>query len=100
MKPHIENGFFNDDFVLLVAERPKLVPKLCYDCNDCAELNYNEKHILEFGRNIQLYELVNEYHMTCTADGQPFGNSLDDTENDYLNNFNEFYHLYPPILYF
>ena len=85
--------------MFLVAERPELIPELSDYRYNCAELDDYEKHILELGCDIKLYEFVNEYHMTRTADGQPFGNSLNDTENYYLYYLNEFYHLYPPILY-
>ena len=45
------------------------------------------KHIHKCFRHIQLDEFVHEDHMAGAADGQPFGDSLDDADDDCFDKF-------------
>ena len=62
-------------------ERPKLIPKQKYYGDNGTKLNYNEEHILKSIACVKGNEFIEKYHMTRTADGQPLGYALDNSQN-------------------
>lgn len=58
---------------------------------DGAELNHIEEHFLECLGKVQLDELFNQDHMSGAADWQPFGDTLNDAEDDCFQYFHKFH---------
>ena len=71
--------------IILLSERPELREIQHNDRHNGAKLDHDLKHFLEFVRNIQLQEFIHEDHMPRAADRKPFRDTLDNAENNNLN---------------
>lgn len=72
---------------LIALHRPDLVPEQNHDRENCAELNDDLEHLVERIRNIELHELVEQYHVARAADRQPLRDALHDTEQERIEPF-------------
>ena len=73
--------------VVLLAERPELREVQHDDCQNCAELDDDLEHLLEFVRDVQLEELIHEDHVSGAAHREPFCDTLYNAEDDSLQKF-------------
>ncbi len=55
--------------------------------HDGSQLDDHEEHFDKSGRGVQFDELIDQNHMAGAANGQPFGNSLHDSQDDCLHYF-------------
>ena len=71
--------------IFLHIKRPDLVPEQNDYRQDSSQLNDNIKHIEEaFTGLLKRNQTLHQDQMSCAADGQPFCDTLYDTENDRL----------------
>ena len=74
---------------LLARERVELREVEDDDGHDGADLDDDEEEIEEGRRDVELHELVDEDHVPGRRDGQPFGQSLDKTDEKRLECLDE-----------
>ena len=80
----VTDGFDSLFLRILLMERPETVPEQHDDCENRPELDDDHEHFLECIRHVEPDELIQEDHMSGGTDRQPFGNSLNDSEQDNL----------------
>ena len=77
-----ERRFVQRMSIVLFAEGPQLLPEYNDYCKNCAELNHNIEHFLEFVGFVEIKELSYKNKMSCAAYGKPLG---------YTFNYSEYY---------
>ena len=90
LEPCDENIGFHQRLTLLLVgalKRPHLLPEQKNNGEYRAELNNDEKYVLEFLTLIHMKKLIDEQHMTRRGNGQPFGYTLNDAEKNHLKGF-------------
>ena len=70
-------------------ERVELVEEQHEHRHDGAQLDDHEKRAVELGRHVQRDERLEQHHMARRRDRQPFGDALDDAEEDCLERFDD-----------
>ena len=60
----------------IISKRPDFIPEQYHHCQNSTQLNYYQEHFPKFRGNLQFHKLIQKYHMTRAADGQPFRNTL------------------------
>ena len=66
-------------------KRVELADVQDYDSENCAKLDYDEKHIHKRRRHVETDELIDEDHMARTGYRQPFRHSLYNPQNSNLH---------------
>ena len=49
-----------------------------------AQLDHHHEHLAEALADVEVYDLIHQYHVAGAADGQPFGDALDDAQDNIL----------------
>ena len=75
----------NDRFrLVLELKRKNLIPEQDHDCHDRTKLYDDQKHLQKLRCTVKLYKLIQNNHVSGTADRKPLRDSLDNTKQDYL----------------
>ena len=79
-KTHYPHTFFNDSYEVYGADwAPDLLEQFA------KRRGYKlEEHFLEFFGHVQGEDFVDQQHVTCAADGQPFGDTFHDADDNNL----------------
>ena len=80
----LSDGHLSSSGKLLYVKRPQLIPVQNNDCENCSQLDHNQKYIHKILRNIQVNKLIHQDHMAGTADRKPLCNSFHNTKENYL----------------
>ena len=82
---------------LAQSERVQLAEERRNDDHNGTELDDHEERVVERARHVELDELIEQHHVARRGYGQPFGNALDDAEQDGLQRFEQDHGLILPI---